>query len=132
MSKGFCLSVSLIAIATMLAGCAARSEPGTIPLAFRAPMNVDSSQRFHVSLGVENVGDSPFHEYQTFNGAMKLHDDAGEEVGRIQVTTLWELAPGEAAWPAAYASKLPAGASTAKRWSARCGYKAGVSARSSP
>jgi hypothetical protein len=73
-------------------------------------MNVDSSQRFHVSLGVENVGDRPFHKYETFDGTMKLHDGTGQEVGRIQVATLWELAPGEAAWPAAYASTLPAGA----------------------
>jgi hypothetical protein len=95
---------------TMLASCGLFSESATAPLAFQAPMDVDSSQRFHVSLGVENVGDRPFRKYEAFNGAMELRDDAGEEVGRIQVTTLWELAPGEAAWPAAYASKLPAGA----------------------
>jgi hypothetical protein len=73
-------------------------------------MNIDSSQRFHVSLGVENVGDTRFREYEFFNGRMDLHNDTGEEVGRIQVTTLWELAPGSAGWPAAYASHLPAGA----------------------
>jgi len=73
-------------------------------------MNVDSSQRFHVSLGVWNPGDARFRDYPSFNGKMELRDASGEEVGRIQVATLWELAPGNAGWPAAYASKLPAGA----------------------
>jgi hypothetical protein len=95
---------------TLLVSCGVFGERSASNLAFQAPMNVDSGQRFHVSLGVENLGDAPFREYQAFNGAMELHDDAGEEIGRIQVTTLWELAPGEAAWPAAYASKLAAGA----------------------
>jgi hypothetical protein len=95
---------------TVLASCGLFSEPGMPRLAFEAPMNVDSGQRFHVSLGVKNQGDVPLRKYEAFNGAMELRDDAGEEVGRIQVTTLWELAPGETAWPAAYASKLPPGA----------------------
>jgi hypothetical protein len=82
----------------------------TAPLAFQAPMNVDSGQRFHVRLGVENVGEMPFREFLAFNGVMELRDHTGSEVGRIQVTTLWELASGETAWPAAYASRLPAGA----------------------
>jgi hypothetical protein len=110
LSQRFFLSVGLIVMVTMLASCGLFSEPGTPRLAFEAPMNVDSGQRFHVSLGVENQGDVPFRKYEAFNGAMDLRNDAGEEVGRIQVTTLWELAPGDAAWPAAYASKLPAGA----------------------
>ena len=102
--------VSLSVIMALLVSCGVFGERSAPNLAFQAPMNVDSGQRFHVSLGVENLGDAPFREYQAFNGAMELYDDAGEEIGRIQVTTLWELAPGEAAWPAAYASKLAAGA----------------------
>jgi hypothetical protein len=59
---------------------------------------------------VENVGDERFREYEAFNGVMELQDGAGEEMGRISIATLWELAPDNAGWPAAYASKLPAGA----------------------
>jgi hypothetical protein len=99
-----------IAVLLMLVGCDASADSGGAQLAFEAQMNVDSSQRFHVSLGVRNVGEARFRDYQWFNGGMELHDDAGMEVGRIQVSTLWELAPGNAGWPAAYASKLPAGA----------------------
>ena len=104
------LMVSLFAMMTMPMSCGVFGEPGAPSLAFQAPMNVDSGQRFHVSLGVENLGGTPFRRYDAFNGAMTLRGDEGTEVGRIQVSTLWELAPGEAAWPAAYASKLPAGA----------------------
>jgi hypothetical protein len=81
-----------------------------VQLAFEAPMNVDSGERFHVSLGVRNLSKEPFRDYAGFNGRMDLHNMAGEELGRIQVATLWELAPGEAGWPAAYASRLSAGA----------------------
>jgi hypothetical protein len=73
-------------------------------------MNVDSGQRFHVSLGVRNVGQVRFRAYEHFGGLMQLRDASGQEVGRISVATLWELAPGNAGWPAAYASRLPAGA----------------------
>ena len=110
MNTRLLLSVSLVMMVPLLVSCDLLSGSSVPSLAFQAPMNVDSSQRFHVSLGVRNVGDMRFHAYESFNGAMELHDDAGEEIGRIQVTTLWELAPGEAAWPAAYASKLAAGA----------------------
>jgi hypothetical protein len=110
MRKQLFISSSLILATVLLARCGAVSEPEPVLLAFRAPMNVDSSQQFHVSLGVENSGEQPFHGCEAFNGTMELQDDAGAEVGRIQVATLWELAPGEAAWPAAYTSKLSAGA----------------------
>jgi hypothetical protein len=104
------LLLSLMATLAVLGGCGASADSEPVPLAFEAPMNVDSGQRFHVSLGVRNLGEERFRKYESFNGKMELHDDAGEEVGRIQVATLWELAPGGAGWPAAYASKLPAGA----------------------
>lgn len=102
-----CLSVAALLV---LAGCAPFADSGGTQLAFEAPMNVDSGERFHVSLGVRNVGEERFRDYEAFNGTMLLLDDSGAEVGRIQVTTLWELAPGGAGWPAAYASRLPAGA----------------------
>jgi hypothetical protein len=73
-------------------------------------MNVDSGERFHLSLGVRNLSEEPFRDYAGFNGRMELHNVAGEELGRIQVATLWELEPGGVGWPAAYASQLPAGA----------------------
>jgi hypothetical protein len=110
MCKRLSLLLGLMATIVMLASCGAAVDPGTAHLAFEAPMNVNSSQQFHVSLGVRNVGDERFREYEDFGGTMQLRDDAGQEVGRIQVATLWELAPGNAGWPAAYASKLPAGA----------------------
>jgi len=103
------LWMASIAALLVLVGCGASADSGRAQLAFEAQMNVDSSQRFHVSLGVRNVGDTRFRDYQWFNGGMELHDDAGVEMGRIQVSTLWELAPSNAGWPAAYASKLPAG-----------------------
>jgi hypothetical protein len=99
-----------IVVLLMLAGCGLSSGQVPAHLAFEAPMNVDSGQRFHVSLGVRNVGEARFRAYESFNGAMALREGDGEEVGSIQVATLWELAPGGAGWPAAYAAKLPAGA----------------------
>jgi hypothetical protein len=99
-----------IVVLLMLAGCGLSSGQAPAHLAFEAPMNVDSGQRFHVSLGVRNVGETRFRAYESFNGAMALREAGGEEVGSIRVATLWELAPGGAGWPAAYAAKLPAGA----------------------
>jgi hypothetical protein len=110
MYKRFFLLLCLMALVVLLASCGPDAKSAPANLAFEAPMNVDSSQRFHASLGVRNVGETRFREYTSFNGMMVLHDVSDEEVGRIQVTTLWELAPGNAGWPAAYASKLPAGA----------------------
>jgi hypothetical protein len=104
------LWVVILAILVTVVSCVASPGQDAPSLAFRAPLNVDSGQRFHVSLGVENVGDTRFRDYGAFNGLMTLRDDAGMELGRIQVTTLWELTPDSAGWPAAYASKLPAGA----------------------
>lgn len=106
------LSLMLVLMITigLLAGCGSDSNSETTWLAFESPMNVDSDQRFHVSLGVRNVSEDDFGQYEGFNGQMTLRDDAGTEFGRIQVATLWELVPGEAGWPAAYAGKLPAGA----------------------
>lgn len=51
-------------------------------------MNVDSNKRFHVSLGVRNVGEGRFREVEAFNGTMELHDANGEKAGRIQVASL--------------------------------------------
>ncbi|MGC9332689.1 MAG: hypothetical protein ACP5JJ_00955, partial [Anaerolineae bacterium] len=110
MRKHLFLLLGLMVAIALMAGCGMDSDPKTTQLAFEAPMNVDSAQRFHVSLGVRNVGEEEFRQYEGFNGEMKLRDDAGTEFGRIQVATLWTLAPGEAGWPAAYAGKLPAGA----------------------
>ena len=73
-------------------------------------MNVDSGERFQVSLGVRNLSQERFRDYLGFNGRMELRNAVGEELGRVQVATLWELAPGEVGWPATYASQLPAGA----------------------
>jgi hypothetical protein len=101
---------SLAVLLAVLAGCGISAGPGAAPLAFEAQMNVDSGQRFHVSLGVRNVGETRFRAYENFGSVMELHDASGAEVGRISVATLWELAPGNAGWPAAYASQLPAGA----------------------
>lgn len=104
------LLLGLMALVALLAGCGPDAESAPASLAFEAPMNVDSSQQFHVSLGVRNVGEARFREYASFNGTMSLRDASGEEIGRIQVATLWDLAPGNAGWPAAYTSQLPAGA----------------------
>lgn len=106
LSLMICLSVIVI----ISASCGPLSEPETSRLAFEAAMNVDSEERFHVSLGVRNLGDARFRAYDAFNGKMELRDSTGAEAGRISLATLWELAPGNAGWPAAYASKLPAGA----------------------
>ena len=110
MRKRFFLLLGPMALLVLLAGCGAYIKSAPVQLSFAAPMNVDSSQRFHVSLGVRNLSEARFREHATFNGTMELHDASGEEVGRVQVATLWELAPGNAGWPAAYANKLPAGA----------------------
>jgi hypothetical protein len=64
-------------------------------------MNVDSGQRFQVGLGARSDGEARFREYKAFNGTMELRNDAGDEVGRIAVATLWELAAGNARWSAA-------------------------------
>jgi len=101
-----------ILIVSALAGCGVSSNPEGAQLEFEAPMEVNSSQVWHVSLGVRNVGDVVFRDYEFLNGAMELCNSAGEEVGRIQVTNLWELKPGERAWPAAFRSKLAPGAYT--------------------
>jgi hypothetical protein len=102
--------LGLIVAILMLVGCGAPAGSDTAQLAFEAQMQVDSTQRFHVSLGVRNVGQTRYRDYQAFNAAMRLLDDAGEKLGSVSVATLWELAPGNAGWPAAYASMLPAGA----------------------
>lgn len=102
--------LGLAILVAMLASCGTYADTGTAQLAFEVQMNVDSSQRFHVSLGVRNVGQERFRKYEDFGGVMQVLDDAGVEVGRISVATLWELAPGNAGWPAAYTSNLPAGA----------------------
>jgi hypothetical protein len=102
---------SLLALITMiavLAGCGVSADSSSAQLAFEAQMNVDSGQRFHVSLGVRNVGEARYRDYQAFNATMKPSNDSGEDLGSIAVATLWELAPGNAGWPAAYASRLPA------------------------
>jgi hypothetical protein len=110
MYKRISLILALLALVVVLVACGPSFASDAGQLAFEAPMNVDSGARFHVSLGVRNVGDGRYRDYGAFNGKMELRDDAGGEVGRIQVATLWELAPGNAGWPAAYVSKLPAGA----------------------
>ena len=102
--------LEIVTIIALLSACGPGADPGAARLAFEATMNVDSGQRFHVSLGVRNLGEQRFRDYESFNGSMQLRDDAGIEYGRIQVATLWELAPGNAGWPAAYAGQLPAGA----------------------
>ena len=102
--------LGLVIIVAALASCGAYADTGIAQLAFEATMNVDSGQRCHVSLGVRNVGPERFRHYEDFGGVMQLRDSAGVEIGRISVATLWELAPGNAGWPAAYASQLPAGA----------------------
>jgi hypothetical protein len=111
---------SLMAIIAVVAGCGLPDRSETAQLAFEAQMNVDSGQRFHVSLGVRNVGQARYRDSQAFNAVMQLQNDAGEDLGSIWVTTLWELAPGNAGWPAAYASRLPAGAYQLT-WGARGG-----------
>jgi hypothetical protein len=105
----FCLLGLIVAI-SMLAGCGFPGSSEEAQLAFEAQMQVDSAQRFHVSLGVRNVGQTRYRDYQGLNAAMQLLDKAGEKLGSVSVATLWELAPGNAGWPAAYTSKLPAGA----------------------
>jgi WD40 repeat protein len=110
MRKKLLLLSGLMATLVLLAGCGAPAGAGATQLAFEAQMNVDSGQRFHVSLGARNVGEARFRDYQAFNGVMKLRDDTGGNCGSISVATLWDLAPGNAGWPAAYASQLPAGA----------------------
>ena len=105
-------SALMIIVLLTLAGCSVslKREREAAPLEFQAPMNVNSREQFHASLGVRNVGTEPFRGYEAFNGSMELRDETGEQVSRIQVTTLWYLEPGEAAWPAAFRSKLAPGA----------------------
>lgn len=112
--------LAFIAMITVLAGCGVSAGSDTAQLAFEAQMQVDSAQQFHVSLGVRNVGQTRYRDYQSFSAAMELRDDAGQTLGSVSVATLWELAPGNAGWPAAYASKLPAGAYQLT-WGARDG-----------
>ncbi|MGD9374706.1 MAG: hypothetical protein PVJ23_02910 [Anaerolineae bacterium] len=102
--------LGLTVVTLMLVSCSLSTGSETAQLAFEANMQVDSAQRFHVSLGVRNLGQTRYRGYQGFNASMELWDDAGQKLGSISVATLWELAPGNAGWPAAYASKLPAGA----------------------
>jgi hypothetical protein len=94
----------------VLVGCGVSAGSETAQLVFEAEMNMDSGERFRVSLGVRNMGQARFRDPQALNAAMELRNDSGENLGSIAVATLWELAPGNAGWPAAYASKLPAGA----------------------
>lgn len=110
MRKRMSLWIILLALLLPLASCGPADDSWAAELAFEAPMNVDSGERFHVSLGVHNRGQARFRDYGAFNGAMDLRDESGAEVGRVRVTTLWELAPGDSGWPAAWAAKLPAGA----------------------
>ena len=90
--------IGVIVVVILTAGCSPFSEPETSRLAFEAPMNVDSEERFHVSLGVRTLGDARFRAYDAFNGKMELRDSTGAEVGRISLATLWELAPGNAGY----------------------------------
>ena len=110
MSRRLFSLLSLMTILVVLTGCGVSASSKNAQLAFEAQMDVDSDQRFHVSLGVRNMGEARFREYENFRGKMELRDDAGAEIGRISVATLWELAPGNAGWPASYASNLSAGA----------------------
>ena len=80
-------------------------------------MNVDSSQQWHVSLGVRNVDPEPFPGDGFFSGVAELHDSAGQEVSRVQVMGIGALGPDEAVWPAALQHKLAPGAYTLS-WSA--------------
>jgi hypothetical protein len=106
----FLLSTVLMLLA--LASCGTSPERGPAQLKFEAPMNVNSSQQWHVSLGVRNMGEEAFRDYEFFNGAIELRDSVGEEVSRIQVTNLWALEPGQPAWPAALRHELAPGAYT--------------------
>jgi len=104
----------LIAVLTAgtLCGCGMVGGREAARLEFEAPMNVDSSQQWHVSLGVRNAGEKPFRDYEFFDGVMELRDSTGEEVGRIQVVHLWDLEADECAWPASLRAELAPGAYT--------------------
>ena len=117
MYRFVCLLLIAVMIVTVLVGCGVSTAREATQLEFRAPMEVNSRQHWHVSLGVWNVGEATFRAYQAFNGAMELRDGVGEEVGRIQVSTLWDLEPDQPAWPASFRSKLAPGAYTLT-WSA--------------
>jgi hypothetical protein len=102
--------LGLVLAMALVSGCGPATGSVLDQLTFEAQMNVDSGQRFHTSLGVRNVSQTRFRDYQALNARMELANEAGEKLGSISVATLWELGPGNAGWPAAYASKLPAGA----------------------
>ena len=102
--------LSVAAILVLLSGCSISVGGEPAQLAFRAPMNVDSAERYHVSLEVRNVDTRPFRDHEAFGGAMELRDEAGNLMGRIQVATLWPLEPDESAWPASFSAKLGPGA----------------------
>ena len=104
------LAICLTALA--LAGCSSLPDRGAARLEFEAPMDVNSSQEWHVSLGVRNVGEEPFRDNEFFGTVMELRDSAGDEVGRIQVTNLWDLEPDQCAWPASFRAQLAPGAYT--------------------
>ncbi|MFN2291419.1 MAG: hypothetical protein ACK2UC_09545 [Anaerolineae bacterium] len=110
MSERLMTILSVVAVLLSLAGCSLTVGGEPTQLAFRAPMNVDSAERYHVSLEVRNVDSKPFRDYEAFGGAMEIRDEAGNLVGRIQVATLWPLKPGESAWPASFSARLKAGA----------------------
>ncbi|HSJ56351.1 MAG TPA: hypothetical protein VLC95_04170, partial [Anaerolineae bacterium] len=107
--KGSVLVCVVVMVSMLLAGCRA-ADSAAPELEFVASMQVDSGQRFNVSLGVRNGGDEPFTDYQAFNGTMDLTTAAGERVASITVATLWRLEPGETAWPAAFEGRLEPGA----------------------
>jgi hypothetical protein len=110
MRKQLCCLLGLMATIAVLVGCGVSAGSPAAQLAFEAQMNVDASQRFHVSLGVRNAGEQHFREDDAFNGTMELRDSAGTLAARVGVVTLRELAPGDEEWAVSYGCQLPAGA----------------------
>ena len=117
MCRFVCILLIAVMIVAVLVGCGVSTAREARQLEFRAPMEVYSRQRWHVTLVLWNVGEATFRAYQAFNGTMELRDGVGEEAGRIQVCTLWDLEPDQPAWSASFRSKLAPGAYTLT-WSA--------------
>jgi hypothetical protein len=111
--------ILLCALLTSLTvgGCAApKPKDATSTLSFEAQMQVNAGQEFHVSLGIENAGQTSFAGDEQFGGEMELRyadgDQAGELRARAEIETLSGLEPGETAWPMSWRGQLEPGTYT--------------------
>ncbi len=111
MNKRFCyLAIALIA-AFGLVSCNPFSDAQQEPkLEFKALMQVNSDQEFHISLGVHNAGASTFEGDERFNGQMDIrHIPSRDLRASAEVIPLRSLAPDETGWPIDWQGRLEPG-----------------------